>query len=126
MDSKENNQQQQPIKTNIDVRLRTDSESSTDARFLLPSLDGSPPKVVTMDEVTSMFKNLRNMELAHEIALNPEFKLQPYEPPMERWVTSLSLTLFLSIYLSAFFFLTLCLSCVKHMIIGRARKWSYY
>lgn len=85
MDSKENKQQQQqqPIKTN-DVRLRTDSESSTDARFLLPSLDGSPPKVVTMNEVTSMFKNLRNMELAHEIALNPDFKLQPYEPPMER------------------------------------------
>lgn len=86
MDSKENKQQQQQPNTNNDVRLRTDSESSTDsmARFLLPSLDGSPPKVVTMDEVTSMFKNLRNMELAHEIALNPEFKLQPYEPPMER------------------------------------------
>lgn len=86
MDSKESKQPQQQTNTNNDVRLRTDSESSTDsmARFLLPSLDGSPPKVVTMDEVTSMFKNLRNMELAHEIALNPEFKLQPYEPPMER------------------------------------------
>ncbi|EDW35265.1 GL22407 [Drosophila persimilis] len=28
-----------------------------------------------------IFKDLRNMELAHEIALNPEFKLKQYEPP---------------------------------------------
>lgn len=66
-------------------RRRTESESSTDSmtRFLLPSLDGSPPKIVTMDQVSSMFKNLQNMELAHEIALNPDFKLQQYEPPMD-------------------------------------------
>ncbi|KAH8396017.1 hypothetical protein KR222_001881 [Zaprionus bogoriensis] len=87
MDAKENKQEQQQQQKHAEneVRLRTDSEGSTDsmARFVLPSLDGSPPKVVTMDEVTSMFKNLRNMELAHEIALNPEFKLQPYEPPMD-------------------------------------------
>ncbi|EDV45955.1 T-complex protein 11-like protein 2 [Drosophila erecta] len=66
-------------------RTRTDSESSVDSmtRFVLPSLDGTPPKIVTMDEVSSMFKNLRNMELAHEIALNPDFKLQKYEPPSD-------------------------------------------
>ncbi|XP_016967787.1 T-complex protein 11-like protein 2 [Drosophila biarmipes] len=66
-------------------RMRTDSESSVDSmtRFVLPSLDGTPPKIVTLDEVSSMFKNLRNMELAHEIALNPEFKLQKYEPPSD-------------------------------------------
>ncbi|XP_030382335.1 T-complex protein 11-like protein 1 [Scaptodrosophila lebanonensis] len=66
-------------------RLRTDSESSTDSltRFVLPSLDGSPPKIVTMEEVSTMFKNLKNMELAHEIALNPDFKLQQYEPPLD-------------------------------------------
>ncbi|KAH8420644.1 hypothetical protein KR009_012419 [Drosophila setifemur] len=66
-------------------RIRTDSESSIDSmtRFVLPSLDGSPPKVVTLDEVSSMFKDLRNMELAHEIALNPDFKLQQYEPPLD-------------------------------------------
>jgi len=67
-------------------RIRTDSESSVESmtRFVLPSLDGTPPKIVTLDEVSSMFKNLRNMELAHEIALNPDFKLQKYEPPSDR------------------------------------------
>eukprot|EP00099_Drosophila_melanogaster_P010605 NP_001284913.1 uncharacterized protein Dmel_CG16721, isoform B [Drosophila melanogaster] len=66
-------------------RIRTDSESSVESmtRFVLPSLDGTPPKIVTLDEVSSMFKNLRNMELAHEIALNPDFKLQKYEPPSD-------------------------------------------
>uniref|UniRef100_T1PC90 T-complex protein 11 n=1 Tax=Musca domestica TaxID=7370 RepID=T1PC90_MUSDO len=64
------------------LRSRTDSECSDKlARFVLPSMDGSPPKVMTLDEVTNVVKNIQNMELAHEIALNPEFKLQPYEPP---------------------------------------------
>uniref|UniRef100_A0A1I8PQ93 T-complex protein 11-like protein 1 n=1 Tax=Stomoxys calcitrans TaxID=35570 RepID=A0A1I8PQ93_STOCA len=64
------------------LRSRTDSECSDKmARFVLPSMDGSPPKVMTLDEVTHVFKNIQNMELVHEIALNPEFKLQPYEPP---------------------------------------------
>lgn len=47
-------------------------------------MDGSPPKVLTLDEVAHVVKNIENMELAHEIALNPEFKLQPYEPPDKR------------------------------------------
>lgn len=64
------------------LRCRTDSESSDImARFVLPSMDGSPPKVLTLDELSDVFKNIQNMELAHEIALNPEFMLQPYEPP---------------------------------------------
>ncbi|ALC49751.1 CG16721 [Drosophila busckii] len=87
MDNKDNEQQQQQPGNQLDNadRIRTDSEGSTDSlsRFILPSVDGSPPKIVTMDEVASMFKNLKNMELAHEIALNPEFKLEPYKPPMD-------------------------------------------
>ncbi|XP_065363599.1 T-complex protein 11-like protein 1 [Calliphora vicina] len=64
------------------LRSRTDSESSDKMlRFVLPSMDGSPPKVMTLNEVADVVKNIQNMELAHEIALNPEFKLQPYEPP---------------------------------------------
>lgn len=87
MEAKDNNKEQPQQSDN---EIRTDSESSTDSmmRFVLPSLDGSPPKVVTMDEVAGMLKNLKNMELAHEIALNPEFKLQPYEPPMNRLTNS--------------------------------------
>ncbi|KAH8251133.1 hypothetical protein KR038_005759 [Drosophila bunnanda] len=82
MDAQENRGQEQP---KDEHRIRTDSESSVDSltRFVLPSLDGSPPKIVTLDEVSSMFKDLRNMELAHEIALNPDFKLQQYEPPSD-------------------------------------------
>ncbi|XP_017017166.1 T-complex protein 11-like protein 1 [Drosophila kikkawai] len=81
MDAQENSGQQQQAKD--EHRIRTDSESSVDSltRFVLPSLDGSPPKIVTLDDMSSMFKDLQNMELAHEIALNPDFKLQQYEPP---------------------------------------------
>lgn len=60
------------------------------ARFVLPSMDGSPPKVMTLNEVTDVVKNIQNMELAHEIALNPEFKLHPYEHPENRCVCKIS------------------------------------
>ncbi|XP_037937284.1 T-complex protein 11-like protein 1 [Teleopsis dalmanni] len=64
------------------LRERTESESSDKlARFVLPSMDGSPPKILTLNELSTVLKNIQNMELAHEIALNPEFKLEPYEPP---------------------------------------------
>ncbi|KAL9927916.1 T-complex protein 11-like protein 1 [Glossina fuscipes fuscipes] len=63
-------------------RCRTDSDSSDKlTRFILPSMNGSPPKVLTLNELATVFKNIQNMELAHEIALNLEFKLQLYEPP---------------------------------------------
>ncbi|EDW30986.1 GL15173 [Drosophila persimilis] len=79
------NRQQQEQDQNQSQKLgdRTESESSVNSmtRFVVPSLDGSPPKIVTIDEVSGIFKDLRNMELAHEIALNPEFKLKQYEPP---------------------------------------------
>lgn len=54
------------------------------ARFLLPSTDGSPPKVLTLNELTHVVNNIENMSLVHEIAVNPEFKFEPYEPPENR------------------------------------------
>lgn len=51
------------------------------ARFVLPGTTGSPPKVLTMDEVQNAIKNVENMTLAHEIAINPDFRLEPYNPP---------------------------------------------
>lgn len=42
---------------------------------------GSPPKVMTMTEVMDCVKNIGDMTLAHEIAINPDFKLRPFEPP---------------------------------------------
>lgn len=46
----------------------------------MPGTGGSPPKILTMDEVQNALTNLDNMTLAHEIAVNPDFRLQPYEP----------------------------------------------
>lgn len=34
-----------------------------------------------MDEVRNAIKNVEDMTLAHEIAINPDFRLQPYDPP---------------------------------------------
>lgn len=51
------------------------------ARFILPGTSGSPPKILTMDEVRYAIKNVEDMTLAHEIAINPEFRLEPYDPP---------------------------------------------
>lgn len=50
-------------------------------RFLLPGSAGSPPKILTFDEVKDAIKNVEDMQLAHEIAINPNFRLQPYDPP---------------------------------------------
>lgn len=49
-------------------------------RFVLRGASGSPAQVLTMDEVAGAFKNLNDMTLAHEIAINPDFKLEPFEP----------------------------------------------
>ncbi|XP_055617620.1 T-complex protein 11-like protein 1 isoform X2 [Toxorhynchites rutilus septentrionalis] len=66
------------------LRARTESESSDKSgptRFVLPGTSGSPPKILTLEEVQDVVKNIENMTLAHEIAINSDFKLQPYEPP---------------------------------------------
>lgn len=54
-------------------------------KFILPGVAGSPPKVLTMDEVQKVITSVDNMTLAHEIAINPDFRLQPYEPPENRY-----------------------------------------
>lgn len=53
------------------------------ARFVLPGSPGSPPKILTFDEVRDAIKNVEDMQLAHEIAINPDFRLQPYDPPAD-------------------------------------------
>lgn len=55
--------------------------SNKQARFVLPGSAGSPPKVLTLDEISDAIKNVEDMQLAHEIAINPDFRLQPYDPP---------------------------------------------
>lgn len=36
-----------------------------------------------MDEVRNAMKNVEDMTLAHEIAINPDFRLEPFEPPAD-------------------------------------------
>lgn len=48
---------------------------------MLPGTPNSPPKILTLDEVQDVVKNIKNMALAHEIAVNSDFKLEAYEPP---------------------------------------------
>lgn len=63
------------------MRERTDSENSEKIqKFVIPGGAGSPPKIVTMDEIMGVVKNIEDMTLAHEIAINPDFKLTRYEP----------------------------------------------
>lgn len=50
-------------------------------RFVLPGTPNSPSKILTLDEVQDVVKNIKNMALAHEIAVNTDFKLEAYEPP---------------------------------------------
>lgn len=50
-------------------------------RFVLPGTPSSPARILSLDEVQDMVKNIKNMALAHEIAVNTDFKLEKYEPP---------------------------------------------
>ena len=50
----------------------------------MPGIASSPPQFVTMDEIMSAANGLKNMQLAHEIAVDKDFKLAQYEPPENR------------------------------------------
>ncbi|XP_034836668.1 T-complex protein 11-like protein 1 [Maniola hyperantus] len=41
----------------------------------------SPPKFVTLEEIMKAAHGMQNMALAHEIAVDQDFKLEPFEPP---------------------------------------------
>lgn len=47
----------------------------------LSSIAPSPPQFVTMDDIMSAANGLKDMQLFHEIAVNKDFKLAPFEPP---------------------------------------------
>lgn len=57
------------------------ASSRSGPRFVLPGTPSSPARILSLDEVQDMVKNIKNMALAHEIAVNTEFKLEKYEPP---------------------------------------------
>ncbi|XP_013195536.2 T-complex protein 11-like protein 1 [Amyelois transitella] len=41
----------------------------------------SPPKFVTLEDIMKAAHSMQNMALAHEIAVDQDFKLEPFEPP---------------------------------------------
>lgn len=44
----------------------------------------SPPKFVTLEDIMKAAHGMQNMALAHEIAMDTDFKLEPFEPPDNR------------------------------------------
>ncbi|PNF14068.1 T-complex protein 11-like protein 1 [Cryptotermes secundus] len=49
--------------------------------FAIPGIAASPPKFVSLEEIVTAANGFKNMALAHEIAVDKNFKLQKYEPP---------------------------------------------
>lgn len=52
--------------------------------FAIPGIAASPPKFVSLEEIVTAANGFKNMALAHEIAVDKDFKLQKYEPPDDR------------------------------------------
>jgi hypothetical protein len=52
--------------------------------FVIPGIAASPPKFVSLEEIMTAANGVNNMALAHEIAVDKDFKLQKLEPPDNR------------------------------------------
>lgn len=44
----------------------------------------SPPKFISLEEIMKAAHGVQDMALAHEIAIDHEFRLEPFEPPDNR------------------------------------------
>ncbi|KAK8727247.1 hypothetical protein OTU49_009780 [Cherax quadricarinatus] len=62
-------------------RQRTISQSSPVHNFIFPGVAASPPKFMSLEEVMKAAKGVSNMVLAHEIAVDKNFKLEKFDPP---------------------------------------------
>ena len=49
--------------------------------FIFPGVAASPPKFMSLEEVMKAAKGVSNMVLAHEIAVDKNFKLEKFDPP---------------------------------------------
>jgi hypothetical protein len=52
--------------------------------FAIPGVAASPPTFVSLEEIVKAANGFKNMALAHEIAVDKDFRLQKYEPPNDR------------------------------------------
>lgn len=57
------------------------SESSPVQNFIFPGIAASPPKFMSLEEVMKAANGVSNMVLAHEIAVDRNFRLEKFEPP---------------------------------------------
>lgn len=44
----------------------------------------SPPNFISLTEIMNAAHGFQNMALAHEIAIDKDFKLEPFQPPDNR------------------------------------------
>lgn len=51
-------------------------------------LAASPPKTLTLDEVMESARDLSNLSIAHEITVNPDFRVEPSSVPQGRYVNA--------------------------------------
>lgn len=74
-------------------------QTSSQASMLLPLkliffllhlwfLAASPPKTLTLDEVMESARDLSNLSIAHEITVNPDFRVEQSSPPQGRYVSA--------------------------------------
>jgi hypothetical protein len=56
----------------------------TSQGFVIPGIAASPPKFVSLEEITTAANGMNDLALAHEIAVDKDFKLQKFEPPGNR------------------------------------------
>lgn len=47
-------------------------------------MGASPPQFVSLEDIMKAAHGFQNMALAHEIAVDQDFKLEPFEPPDNR------------------------------------------
>lgn len=57
--------------------------------FIMPGdVPASPPKFISLEELMKAANGMTNMALAHEIAVNKDFKLEKLEAPENRYIYS--------------------------------------
>ncbi|XP_011633237.1 T-complex protein 11-like protein 1 isoform X1 [Pogonomyrmex barbatus] len=72
--------------TNCDTNVHTSAQNEVQSRQPTPNLiiggltGASPPKFVSFDEIMKAANGMKNMALAHEIAVDKNFQLQKLEP----------------------------------------------
>lgn len=53
--------------------------------WLLMNILASPPKFLSFEQLMEAASGVKNMALAHEIAVNTDFKLESFQPPDDRY-----------------------------------------